>query len=94
MVAAEPVPDVSADAELAAKMETYVKERGGAKVIRRILIANNGMAATKTIMSIRNWAYNTFGVPAPLSHALRDAWRQQWFNIRHNLSNPAHSCRF
>merc|ERR1719408_603236 len=42
-------------------METYVKERGGSHVIRRILIANNGMAATKTIMSIRNWAYNTFG---------------------------------
>merc|ERR1719393_1236594 len=43
------------------KMWEYVKERGGNKLIRRILIANNGMAATKTIMSIRNWAYNTFG---------------------------------
>merc|ERR1719393_316302 len=43
------------------KMWEYVKERGGDKLIRRILIANNGMAATKTIMSIRNWCYNTFG---------------------------------
>jgi len=42
-------------------MWDYVKARGGTKLIRRILIANNGMAATKTIMSIRNWAYNTFG---------------------------------
>jgi len=42
-------------------MWEYVKARGGNKLIRRILIANNGMAATKTIMSIRNWAYNTFG---------------------------------
>merc|ERR1719393_1051131 len=43
------------------KMWEYVKERGGDKLIRRILIANNGMAATKTIMSIRNFCYNTFG---------------------------------
>ena len=42
-------------------MWEYVKARGGDKLIRRILIANNGMAATKTIMSIRNWCYNTFG---------------------------------
>ena len=42
-------------------MWEYVKKRGGDRLIRKILIANNGMAATKTIMSIRNWAYNTFG---------------------------------
>jgi acetyl-CoA carboxylase/biotin carboxylase 1 len=42
-------------------MESYVRARSGSRVIRRILIANNGMASTKTIMSIRNWAYNTFG---------------------------------
>jgi len=55
---AEP-PSVAAD--LSEQMASYVQQRGGNKVIRRILIANNGMAATKTIMSIRNWAYNTFG---------------------------------
>ena len=49
------------DKELEDKMWEYVKARGGRKLIRKILIANNGMASTKTIMSIRNWAYNTFG---------------------------------
>ena len=49
------------DASLQDRMEEYVKKRGGDRVIRKILIANNGMAATKTIMSIRNWAYSTFG---------------------------------
>jgi len=42
-------------------MMSYVTARGGNKLIRRILIANNGMASTKTIMSIRSWAYKTFG---------------------------------
>jgi len=52
---------VEASASLDEKMREYVTARGGKKVIRRILIANNGMASTKTIMSIRNWAYTTFG---------------------------------
>jgi acetyl-CoA carboxylase/biotin carboxylase 1 len=30
-------------------------------VIRKVLIANNGMASLKTIMSIRQWAYKEFG---------------------------------
>ena len=47
--------------DLEEKMWKYVKDRGGDKLIRKILIANNGMASTKTIMSIRQWAYNTFG---------------------------------
>ena len=47
--------------DLEDRMWEYVKARGGTKLIRRILIANNGMAATKTIMSIRNWCYKTFG---------------------------------
>ena len=45
--------------DLEEKMWKYVKDR--MKLIRKILIANNGMASTKTIMSIRQWAYNTFG---------------------------------
>lgn len=55
-------PPTASDLSLASKsdledhMWSYVKERGGDKLIRRILIANNGMAATKTIMSIRNCA--------------------------------------
>jgi hypothetical protein len=35
----------------------FVKERGGNLPIRKILIANNGMAATKSILSMRQWAY-------------------------------------
>jgi acetyl-CoA carboxylase/biotin carboxylase 1 len=64
VVSVSPTPSKDADEadlELREKMWSYVKERGGNKLIRRILIANNGMAATKTIMSIRNFCYNTFG---------------------------------
>lgn len=39
----------------------YVKDRGGSKVIRKVLIANNGMAATKSILSMRQWAYMELG---------------------------------
>lgn len=39
----------------------YVQKRRGKRVIRRILIANNGMAATKAIMSMRRWAFLEFG---------------------------------
>ena len=39
----------------------YVSMRGGTHAIRRILVANNGIAAVKCIRSIRRWAYETFG---------------------------------
>jgi acetyl-CoA carboxylase/biotin carboxylase 1 len=42
-------------------LATYVQQRGGKRVIRRILLANNGMAATKCIMSMRKWAFTEFG---------------------------------
>lgn len=42
-------------------VESYVKDRGGNRVIRKVLIANNGMAATKSILSMRQWAYMEFG---------------------------------
>lgn len=42
-------------------MEKWVKEKGGKRAIQKILIANNGMAATKSILSMRQWAYMTFG---------------------------------
>jgi acetyl-CoA carboxylase/biotin carboxylase 1 len=42
-------------------VEDYVKARGGDRVIRKVLIANNGMAATKSILSMRQWAYMEFG---------------------------------
>jgi acetyl-CoA carboxylase/biotin carboxylase 1 len=45
----------------ASKLADYVKSRGGDRVIRKVLIANNGMAATKSILSMRQWAYMEFG---------------------------------
>ena len=42
-------------------VESYVKKLGGKRVIQRILIANNGMAATKAILSMRQWAYMNLG---------------------------------
>lgn len=39
----------------------YVKEREGKRAVRKILIANNGMAATKAIMSMRRWTFVEFG---------------------------------
>jgi len=42
-------------------LEDYVKAHGGDRVIKKILIANNGMAATKSIISMRQWAYMELG---------------------------------
>jgi acetyl-CoA carboxylase/biotin carboxylase 1 len=42
-------------------IEDYVKARGGNRVIKKVLIANNGMAATKSILSMRQWAYMELG---------------------------------
>ena len=39
----------------------FVARCGGIKPIRRILVANNGMAATKFILSVRNWLFESFG---------------------------------
>lgn len=42
-------------------VEQYVEERGGNLPIKKVLIANNGMAATKAILSMRQWAYMELG---------------------------------
>lgn len=44
-------------------VEAYVSELGGDKsrVIEKVLIANNGVAAVKAIRSIRQWSYQIFG---------------------------------
>lgn len=41
----------------------YVNILGGSKgrVIEKVLIANNGVAAVKAIRSVRKWAYDVFG---------------------------------
>jgi hypothetical protein len=44
-----------------ASIEEYVRKLGGHRPIRKVLIANNGIAAVKAIRSIRRWAYETFG---------------------------------
>jgi acetyl-CoA carboxylase / biotin carboxylase 1 len=52
---------ISVEATAAKALEDYVSTRGGDRVIRKILIANNGMAATKSILSMRQWAYMELG---------------------------------
>ncbi len=42
-------------------VESFVEKMGGKRPIQRILVANNGMAATKAIMSMRQWAYTYLG---------------------------------
>ena len=41
-------------------LEGYVRALGGDTVIRKILIANNGIAAVKAIRFLRKWAYEVF----------------------------------
>ncbi|CAD5117425.1 DgyrCDS6195 [Dimorphilus gyrociliatus] len=45
---------------IVATPEEYVKRFGGTRVISKILIANNGIAAVKCIRSIRRWSYEIF----------------------------------
>ena len=44
-----------------ATVSEFLQQIGGKRVIQRILIANNGMAATKAILSIRQWSYMVLG---------------------------------
>jgi acetyl-CoA carboxylase / biotin carboxylase 1 len=53
-----PASDVSC---FATDVAEYVAKLGGKRAIRKVLIANNGIAAVKAIRSIRRWAYETFG---------------------------------
>lgn len=39
----------------------FVQWSNGDHAIEKILIANNGIGATKAIRSIRKWAFETFG---------------------------------
>ncbi|KAL6044996.1 acetyl-CoA carboxylase [Balamuthia mandrillaris] len=39
----------------------YVQACGGTRVIEKVLIANNGIAAVKEMRSVRRWAYQNFG---------------------------------
>uniref|UniRef100_A0A7S4BXK4 Acetyl-CoA carboxylase n=1 Tax=Chrysotila carterae TaxID=13221 RepID=A0A7S4BXK4_CHRCT len=46
---------------MSSEFEAFCAQAGATKPIRRILIANNGMAARKFILSVRNWCYQSFG---------------------------------
>jgi len=55
------VADESSTTSYTKTIEEYVAERGGNLPIKKILIANNGMAATKAMLSMRQWAYMELG---------------------------------
>jgi len=55
------VDTIKLDTKKREMMEDFVKKMGGKRPLQRILIANNGMAATKSILSMRQWAYMTLG---------------------------------
>ena len=42
-------------------VEDFVSFSNGDHAIKKILIANNGIGATKAIRSIRRWSFETFG---------------------------------
>ena len=44
----------------AASPEELVKRLGGSRVITKVLIANNGIAAVKCIRDIKRWSYENF----------------------------------
>eukprot|EP00746_Dinoflagellata_sp_MGD_P159400 gnl/MRDRNA2_/MRDRNA2_86689_c0_seq3.p1 gnl/MRDRNA2_/MRDRNA2_86689_c0~~gnl/MRDRNA2_/MRDRNA2_86689_c0_seq3.p1 ORF type:complete len:2179 (+),score=470.07 gnl/MRDRNA2_/MRDRNA2_86689_c0_seq3:114-6650(+) len=61
VVEADPiVGDVVSEAKRK-RISEFVEKMGGKRTIQRVLIANNGMAATKSILSMRQWAFTTFG---------------------------------
>lgn len=41
-------------------IEDFVQKFGGTNVIKKVLIANNGIAAVKCMRSIRRWSYEFF----------------------------------
>ncbi|XP_073241070.1 acetyl-CoA carboxylase-like isoform X1 [Porites lutea] len=53
-------PKGSRDCSVATPAE-FVKRFGGKRVIEKVLIANNGIAAVKCMRSVRRWAYELFG---------------------------------
>ena len=56
-----PSPPPSPSPPRYASVSEYVRALGGKHVVRRVLIANNGIAAVKCIRSVRRFSYETFG---------------------------------
>ncbi|KAJ3395827.1 acetyl-coenzyme-A carboxylase [Lobulomyces angularis] len=42
-------------------LQNFISSHNGTTLIRKVLVANNGMAAVKCIRSIRRWAYEALG---------------------------------
>lgn len=53
-------------------VDDFVEWSGGDHAIEKILIANNGIGATKAIRSIRKWAFENFGNERAVSYELRN----------------------
>lgn len=49
------------DTSFFASVKDFVESSGGNHAIGKVLVANNGIGATKAIRSIRKWAFETFG---------------------------------
>ena len=47
--------------EFFGSVEEFVEYCEGDHIIKKVLIANNGIGALKAIRSVRKWAYQTFG---------------------------------
>ena len=62
-------------AELAAQLDAQVAAWGGDRPIHSVLVANNGLAATKFIRSVRSWAYKNFGNERAGGGWLRRRWQ-------------------
>ena len=41
-------------------VEDFVHQSGGNRVIKKILVANNGIGARKAILSLRRWSFDMF----------------------------------
>lgn len=71
-----------------ATIQDYVSKLGGKRAVKRVLIANNGIAAVKAIRSIRRWAYETFGNEREVSiHSLSDTENISYSH--HSFTPPA-----
>jgi hypothetical protein len=42
-------------------LDSYVRALQGKRAIKKVLIANNGIAAVKAIRFLRKWSYEVFG---------------------------------
>ena len=55
------VPPPLSEAGFFKSVQDFTTFCGGDHAIEKVLIANNGIGATKAIRSIRRWSFETFG---------------------------------